>query len=195
MAENETVEQIVDALREEASGDGDVSVGDVLDRIGKRGFGPLMLIPALVVVTPIGGIPTVPTLFAMTVALLALQVIFGRRSLWLPRVIRDRALARKRLMQATDKARPVARRLDGLFGKRFEALTRPPAPRVAAGLALMLCLTIPPLEFIPFAALLPVSGIALLGLAITLRDGLVMALAWIISILGLIGGAWLMISG
>lgn len=195
MAEHETVEQIVDALRDEACGQGEVSVGDVLDHIGKRSFGPLILLPSLLLITPIGGIPVLPTFFALLVAMLALQVMFGRNSLWLPDVIRSRVLPRQRLMQATDKARPVARKLDGLFGKRFEGLTRAPAPRVAAGLALMLCLTIPPMELVPFGAILPVSGIALLGLAITLRDGLVMAVAGLTSLAGLIGGTWLMISG
>jgi hypothetical protein len=57
-----------------------------------------------------------------------------------------------------------------------------------------LCLTVPPLEFIPFASTAPMAAIAAFGLAMTLRDGLLMALGFVLSLVavgvgfGMIGG-------
>ena len=40
-----------------------------------------------------------------------------------------------------------------------------------AGAILLLCCTVPPLEFLPFASSIPMLAIAVLGLALTVRDG------------------------
>ena len=189
------VESILDKLHDCAGSEADVSVADAMDVIGNRSFGPLLLVPALIVITPIGGIPAVPTLFALTIAIFAIQVVLGRDKLWLPRMIRERSVDDDSIRKATNTVRPVAQWLDRNTGQRVPMLTRPPMPRVAAALALTLCLMVPPLELLPFAALVPMTGIALLGIAITVRDGVVMAFGLLAGFAGLIGGLWLLISG
>lgn len=188
------VEDILNRLDDCAEAESDVSVAAAMDEIGNRSFGPLLLMPALIAITPIGGIPAVPTLFALTIAIFAVQVVLRRKHLWLPAVIRNRAVEDDSIRSATDKALPVARWLDRNTSERLAFATRPPMPRIAAALALCLCLIVPPLELVPFAALLPLAGIAALGLAITVRDGLLMALALLLGSAGLIGGLWLLIS-
>lgn len=57
-----------------------VSVADIQDEVGQRSFGPFLFVPALEI-SPVGGIPGLPTLLAVIVALFALQMLFGRKHL------------------------------------------------------------------------------------------------------------------
>ena len=54
--------------------------------------------------------------------------------------------------------------------------------KVAAVMILLLCLTVPPLEFLPFASSAPMLAIAAFGLALTVRDGLLMLIATALSV-------------
>ena len=69
-----------------------VSVHDIRQALGERSFGPFLAIPALIEITPIGGIPGLPTLIALGIALVAAQILFGRDHLWLPDVLERRTL-------------------------------------------------------------------------------------------------------
>lgn len=180
---------ILDDLDALSRSEDDVSVGDVLDRTGHRSAGALLLVPGLIGLSPLGGIPTVPTLMALIVLILAVQVVIGQRNMWLPRRLRRRAVNDDRLSRAVDRMRPPARWIDRHFGHRLATLAAEPAIRAAALTCCVLALTAPALEIVPFAAAIPMGAIALLGIAITLRDGLLMALAFAAS-LGALWGAW-----
>ncbi|KUF11061.1 exopolysaccharide biosynthesis protein [Pseudoponticoccus marisrubri] len=192
---DQPVATLLDGIEEAAEGHAQVTLGELVDRIGRRGFGPMILVPALFVLTPLGGVPLVPTFFAAVVSLFALQVALGRRSLWLPEAFKRRAVDEDSLTRAAEKLRPAARWMDRHATDRFRALTNHRAERIAALVVLGLCVTIPPLEIVPFAGAVPNVGIALIGLALTVRDGALMVLGLSAAALGLIGGPWLLISG
>lgn len=171
-------ETLLDEIDRLAEGEDSVSVRDVVDAIGGRGFGPIIFVIALLGASPLGGIPGVPTLFAILVILIAVQILLGRQSFWIPDRIGNRAVEDEKVTRSVGKARPVAKWMDRYFGHRLEALTGQPAQIAAACVVVGLCLMIPPLEVVPFAALIPFSAIALLGLAITVRDGVLMVVAF-----------------
>ena len=61
----------------------------------------------------------------------------------------------------------------------------------AAALAvIVLCVTVPPLEFLPFASTAPMLAIAAIGLALIVRDGLVMLFALILAVAAFGGGTY-----
>jgi hypothetical protein len=68
---------------------------------------------------------------------------------------------------------PVARWTDKVLKPRLRWLTKPPALQAIAGFCLLLAATVPPLEVVPFASSLPMGAIALFGLAVMVRDGLI----------------------
>ncbi|NNL73449.1 MAG: exopolysaccharide biosynthesis protein, partial [Silicimonas sp.] len=70
------------------------------------------------------------------------------------------------------------RRLDGWFGQRLEWLTGEVSLRLAAGIVVALSLTVPPLELLPGAALAPLGAIAIYGLALSMKDGILMLVAF-----------------
>jgi hypothetical protein len=193
MNDDHAVEDILDELEGKADGQDHVSVGDTLEALGERGYGPLIFVPALIEISPIGGIPGVPTFLALIIAIFAGQIVAGRDHMWLPGFIERVRVSSKRMKESVEKVRPVARWLDRWFHGRYERLTGDFPRRVAAGVCILLCLSVPPLELLPFASTAPMAAIALFGLAMTLRDGLVMAVAFVAAAVALGVGGWLWI--
>jgi hypothetical protein len=183
---------VLDTLEDLAGEESEVTVGDVTEKFGGRGFGPLIFLPALMILTPLGGIPTFPTLMAVIIALFAAQLLFHRQSLWLPSFLENRSVEDERVRKSTQKVRPVARWIDKLSGERLTTLTQQPVTSIAAAAIILLCITVPFSEVVPFAAVLPMAAIAVLGLALTVKDGI-----WML--VGLIGagaalfGLWVML--
>jgi len=182
-----TICTILDELADKGRRQGRVSIGNVADAFGPRGVGPFIIIPALVEMTPIGSIPTVPTMIATLIGLFALQILIGRPNLWLPEFVRKRNMDGDRLERYVDAVRPVATRLDRWFYRRLPYLTGRKADRAAAVAILLLCLTVPPLELIPMASTLPMAAIAALGLAMMVQDGLLMAIGFTLTSAAFIG--------
>ncbi|MCO5730934.1 exopolysaccharide biosynthesis protein [Rhizobium sp. SSA_523] len=159
-----------------------VTIHDVREAIGERSFGPFLLVPALIELSPIGGIPGLPTVIALIISLFAVQILFGRKHLWLPQFLEQRQVEGKKLTAAMDKMKPAAGFVDRLLAPRLKWLTKAPWLQVAALIAVLLCFTVPPLELIPFASSAPMGAIALFGLSLTARDGLMAVLAGLVSL-------------
>lgn len=187
-------ENLLDEIKELAEQEENVSVGDVVEAIGDRGFGPLIFVTALLGASPLGGIPGVPTFFAIILILITVQILFGRWHFWLPSFLENRQVTAENLHRATRKARPVARRMDRWLGHRLANLVTRPAKILAALCVIALCLLVPPLEIIPFAAALPMLAIALIGLAFTARDGILMLVGLCLAAVALITGVGMLIS-
>ncbi len=166
--------QVIDATEESTEGNDPVSVGDILGAFAGRIFGPLLIIPGLILITPAGGIPGVPAILGVLVAILAGQRLFGQDHPWVPNRLSNRGIGRDKLLKGFEKIRPWTRRIDKVIKPRLTFLTTGRAEYLAIILALLLGLTIPAVGLIPFAAALPGAGLSLIGLALTARDGLLM---------------------
>ncbi len=158
---------------------GRVHVADLVESLGHRSYGPFLLVPALLEISPLGAVPGFPTACAVVVVLFAAQMVAGRQHLWLPGIIARRSVSRQRLGKATKALQPVARWLDRWFHGRLPALTRDVAARTAAAAAIVLALAVPPLELVPVASAIPMAAIAMFGLALVARDGALMIAAWV----------------
>ena len=192
-SEAESVNDILDRLEKLAGDERDVSVEDVKRAIGGRSYGAFLMVPALVELTPIGSIPGVPTFLATIIVIFAAQLLWGREHFWLPAWIGRRSVSSSKLQTSARKLRPVARRLDRWFHGRLQRFTTPTFIKLAAATCIGLCLTVPPLELIPFASSAPMGAIALLGLALLVRDGALMiaALAFSVAAVGVSAWLWL----
>lgn len=175
----DSIGDVVEGIETIADKQDKVAIDDLLDAFGDRSFAPLMLLLALVGITPVGAIPTVPTIIALCIAMIAAQMAWGRSHVWLPGFITRRGIRSKRLIKGEDKLEKLAEVMDAVAKKRLAWLASGAARRVLAGLIVVLCLALPVLELVPFAAAAPFLAIAILALAMMVRDGLVM----------LIGGA------
>lgn len=177
-----TVGEILDCLDALADEHEEASVDHVLHAFGTRTFGPAIMVPALLELTPVGAIPGVPSFLAVTVSLVAAQKMLGRKSLWIPGLIGNRCVSADKLRKAAEKLRPVARFMDRFFHRRLKWLTHAPFSLIAAGLVILLSLTVPFLEVLPFASSVPMLAIAMFGLSVLVRDGVLMIAALAISL-------------
>jgi len=166
-----SVGDVLDELDELADKGDQVCVRDVLDDFGRRSFGPFMMIPALIEISPLGGIPGVPTALALFIAVIAAQLVIGRDHIWMPEFVQRRSVESGKLHKAVEKLRSLGQWLDEHSQDRLEKLTVGIWLRFAGVVVIALCCAVPPLELLPFASTLPMLAIIMIGLALTVRDG------------------------
>lgn len=174
--EPHTLSEVLDRLVE-TGGEESVCVRDIMAAIGRRSFGPLLLAPSIIVVSPASGIPGLPTVTAILVALIAGQMLMGRHGIWLPQRVQNGCIDRAKLDRAVRFLRPVARVSDRVARPRLSPLTRPPFSSVIAGICLLIAFTMPPMEVIPMANSLAGAAIASFALALTAQDGVLAIVA------------------
>lgn len=172
----DSMEAIIDKMAE-AGSDDTVRVGDVVDEIGDDAFGPLMLVPALVAVTPASGVPGLTATCGLIIVLVSAQLVFRRKSLWLPDFLRNRSMARSKLDKGRDWLVKPARLIDRLTGKRLSFLVTPPLDIIPALICLCIGLVMPLLEFVPFSGSFAAGAVALYALALVTEDGVPAILA------------------
>ena len=192
--EHDCLEQVIDGVVELGDNQSKVSVGDIQKKVGQRGFGPFLFVPAIIEISPVGGIPGVPSMLALVVALFAFQLLFGRHHFWMPGFLAHRSVSGQKLEKGLNKIRPVVRWLDKVSNKRLGWATSKGFLRFIAMLCIVLATSVPPLELLPFASTAPFSAICLLGLGITTQDGAAILLglalavgAFVLAGMGLIG--------
>lgn len=192
----QSVGDVLDRLQElgEDAGGDKVRLGDMLEAMGHRAYGPFLIVLPMIEISPVGGIPGLPTALAAVLVLLAIQLVLGREHLWLPRFLADRGMKGVKLQKVVDKGRPIARRMDKWFHGRLSALTKGPMVKVAGVAIILLCLTVPPLELLPFASTAPMAAIMAFGIALLVRDGVLMVIACALSVGAVALGAGLFVS-
>jgi hypothetical protein len=163
----------------------EISAREVRDAIGRRAFAPLLLVVSLLGFTPLGGIPGVPTTLAVIVILIAGQVALGRRQLWVPRALLDRKFEARKLQTAARVLKPFARAVDKVIWPRLSFLTEPPWSSVIALTCVLLAMTVPPFEFIPFIDLPLWGAMVAFSLALFAHDGVLAIVAFALTALGI----------
>lgn len=175
----DNLDGMLDLLLDVASDADDVAMGDVLATIGRRSFGPVVLLAGLVTLAPIvGDVPGVPTMMGLTVLLSVGQLAWQAEHLWLPHWLLVRSVSSTKMRKAVSALRKPSRFIDRLLKPRLTVLVRGRS-RYAVALACgIIALMTPAMEFIPFSG----SGAGLIwtlfGLALITRDGFVALLGY-----------------
>lgn len=164
-----------------------LTLGEVLDSVGRRTYGPLLLVIGLIAISPLTALPGTTWLVAALTLLVAGQMALGLKSIWLPRKARDMNLPRDGVTGAVEKMRGVAKVIDTLLKPRLRFLSGPPFVNVVALLVIGAALITFPLGLVPLLPLAPGLAIVFFGLGMTARDGL-----WLLLGAAAVGGAfWL----
>ena len=154
-----------------------VSVGAIVDHFGARAIGALLFVFALPNLLPLP--PGGTTVLGLPLLLFAPQLAAGARAAWLPRRLAARTVQASLIAQIGAKAGPWIVRMDALTTRRaafvFGAFGTALIGVVCTLLALVLILPI------PLGNMLPAAAIAVFGLSLVQRDGVLALLGYVLA--------------
>lgn len=180
MFSNARTSQILLAL---ASQPGErLTVREIMAVLQDRAFALLIVLLGLPNCLPMP--PPIPLVCGLLLALVAVQIVFGREAPWLPRQLLNRSMARTDVERAVGRAVPVFRRLERISRPRMTFLDTPIAMRLMG--AVILILSVGLLFAPPFVGQIPLGlAVCLVGLGLVERDGFVVVGGLLIGSIGL----------
>lgn len=150
-----------------------ISIGDIMDSLNSKGFGPLIFAPALIAIMPTGGIPGVPTICGVIITLISVQMLFGKERPWLPQFVDNISFDEDKLHKGVNIASKATKWIDKLVKPRLKSLTSDKAKKAAAALCIFAALAMIPLELVPFAVMIPAASVILFAISLITEDGYV----------------------
>ncbi len=165
--------ETLDHIKEEVDG-AKVSFKDILISLNHRGFGPLMMAPAIFVLLPTGALPGVPAVCGACLCVIGAQVVAGRDYPWIPKKLGNVSIRRTRLFAMIEKARPTMRFIDRFVDERLTFLSNRYVELLIALICLLLGAAMVVVGFIPFLPSLLALPVLMFALGTTARDGIMM---------------------
>lgn len=176
MSQVNNLQSLLRSLCTQTSGD-TVSIHDLLDAVGRRAYGPILLLLGFIAISPLTIIPGANSLIAVLILIFSVQMVFGRRYPWVPKKALEFKFERKHLISGVAAMEKHAHTIDQLLRPRLVFLTKPPFVFIVALACVAAALVTIPLSFVPLGPLLPSLTVLLFGLAMTARDGFLLLLA------------------
>jgi Uncharacterized ABC-type transport system, permease components len=143
------------------------------DALGDRSFATLLVFFALLNLLPLP--PGSTLVLGVPLLLVSMQMVLGRKTVWLPRTILTKSVGVDQFRQMSERLVPRVRWVERLIRPRYWPFADRRVDRMVGLFALLLStvITLP----IPFGNWLPALACALLGLALSERDGLLLGTA------------------
>ena len=185
-AADETPGKVSDDLQRWLSGEGDKTLGGLIETFGRKSFALMFVlllgVPALPL--PTGGATHV---FELVAIVLALELIGGVREIWLPRRWRGLELAGARQQRFIAALMRMIRRLERLSKPRLRAAFGHRASNIVFGL-LVIGGSLGAFLAPPFTGLdtLPSLGVVLLSLGVLLEDFAIVVAALVVALVGIV---------
>lgn len=157
------------ALAEVATGGGSMTLGELLATMGRSSFAFAILFLSLPALTPIPG--PFGMFFGSCLAIVSLQIIAGKRAIWLPQILAKKRLSASTVELVVRHTSPLVARVEAILrrdrlkrltGRKAEILLGVPVFLLAVAVALP----------IPFGNFLPVAALVVIALGLMERDGL-----------------------
>ena len=167
------IQDILQRLRDKGEEKEEMSVRDMIETTGSRSFGPLLLLAGLIAISPLSGIPGVPSTVALIVIVSAGQMLVGRDHFWLPDWILRKKIAGNKIRKGMEMLMRPAGFVDRFMRPRMRVLTRGVGAGFVAVFCILVAATMPPLEPLPFLASTAGIVLTLMGMSLTTQDGLV----------------------
>lgn len=159
-----------------------VTFAEIVTGLRHRAFGFTMLLFALPCCLPMP--PGIPTVCGIALTLVSLNMLVGRRYLWLPRAITSRSIARADLKRIVQRVLPYLERLERICRPRIAVLTdglgKVLIGAVVFALGVLLILPIPFIGNIP-----PGIAVVIIAIGVAERDGVVVVMGFVCAAIAL----------
>lgn len=147
-----------------------VAFGEIVSSLGARGFAPLLLALAVLMVLPTGMIPGMGGALGGLMAVIGLQVMRGARGVWLPEFLAQRQIGSRTLRAGVHAVRPVSAWLSGrLSGSLSPLATGKASLTVIAFLLIVAGAAMTVLGAVPILA--PLVGLPILLFSVGILSG------------------------
>ncbi len=190
--EDTPLQSVLEQVAATLDGGASVDLKTVVEAFGNRSFGPIMILCGLCMMTPLGALPGIPPAFGVIVIVFALQLLFRRKTPWMPEILRKVKIPADKLLKVQKKVQPVLAKIDGVIRPRLKWAATGPMQVLISVFAIILSLTFFPLGMLPFGVVAPATIILLFGLGITARDGVLTLLGLGLSLGVFIGVGFLL---
>lgn len=161
---------------------GPVSIADIRDAMGDRSFAALLVVFASFNLLPLP--PGSTFFFALPLILVSSQMVLGYRTAWLPQSLLRKSVQPERFRKSVDRLVPMLRRLERLVKPRYWPFSRNGADRLIGAIALVLAIAV--FLPIPLGNWLPAFSIATVALALSERDGILLAIGLVVGVISIV---------
>jgi hypothetical protein len=150
---------------------GPVSIGHIRDALGNRSFAPLLVLFAAFNLLPLP--PGASAVLGLPLIIVSAQMVYGAKQTWLPSYLSNRSLNADTFRNMMEWIIPRLISIERVIRPRYWPFWRKQGDRIIGCIALVLAIvvTLP----IPLGNWLPAFATALLGLSLSERDGLLLA--------------------
>lgn len=171
--------QVFHQIAENATGE--VSIGTIRDHLGDRSFAALLVFFAAINMIPLP--PGASALLGLPLLIISLQMVYGSKRVWLPEVLTKRSISAETFRSISDRIVPWLLWIEQMIRPRYWPFRRRRGDRVIGFIALIMAIsiTLP----IPLGNWPPAFSTALLGLALSERDGVLFALGGLVGVVAI----------
>ncbi len=170
-------EILMDIAQDKALDNNDLTFRQLLQLFGERAFGMALLFFALPSALPLSTIPGVAFVFSLPIILFSLQMIRGRSTLWLPKVIADHTIQHKKFVKIIHVTVPYLIKVERFLKPRLPMMTSR-IMDIINGI-IIFCLALLLILPIPFSNFIFATLIVIFSLGFVEKDGIFIALGYI----------------
>ena len=149
-----------------------VTIASILDALGDRSFAALLVLFAAFNLLPLP--PPSSAILGLPLLVVAAQLTYGSKRAWLPKFMSEKSISAEQFRSIMDRVIPRLVKLEEFVRPRYWPFWRRRGDRIIGVMSLVLAVivTLP----IPLGNWLPAFSVALLGLALSERDGILFAI-------------------
>ena len=157
--------------------DGDLTFHRILQLLGDRAFGLAIIFFALPSMLPVSAVPGISLLFGIPILTLSLQMIFMRKTMWLPKRVGDHTISHKTIVKIIHASTCYLQKMEFFLKPRLVFITSKYMEMINGlmllVLAFLLMLPIPLSNFI-FASLIIIFSLGLME-----KDGVFILVSYV----------------
>ncbi|MFY9287676.1 MAG: exopolysaccharide biosynthesis protein [Alphaproteobacteria bacterium] len=157
-----------------------ISLEDLMELLGNRSIGGLLLILSLPLTVPLAA-PALSGVFGIPLILIAIQLVMGRNTVWLPKFLKKRSFSRDKFVRTFKRIMPLLRGLEKLLKPRLAWLSSKWMAIPIGVVCILLAVTIA--LPVPFGNIIPSFALIFFALGLVQHDGLAIAFGYLVSLI------------